>query len=142
LIEDGPCLLKTVISIVTIGNKSAVPLIKKRLGDLKMLMKEVKSDITEFNMRVCELMNQLYAADQDYLELLDKLFEAYESASDQTFAAYIKEKQSRWEDNELALVPDKLMGLASGEDIMLVDLFSVNIPNYLCRISLDSASRA
>jgi hypothetical protein len=43
--EDGPCMLKSVISIVTIESKSSLPLIKKILGNLGELMKEVKSDI-------------------------------------------------------------------------------------------------
>jgi hypothetical protein len=69
------------------------------------MMEEVKSDITEFNLRVCNLMNQLRAANEDYNELLDKLIEAYQKASDNTFLRYIAEKQSRWEDNELVFYP-------------------------------------
>jgi hypothetical protein len=110
--ESGPCMLKSVISIVTIETRSAVPLIKKTLGNLSNLMQEVKSDITEFNLRVSDLMNQLRAADEDYPELLDKLFEVYQTVSDKTFVAYIAEKQSRWEDNELAMVADQLKALA------------------------------
>jgi hypothetical protein len=110
--EDGPCMLKAVISIVTIETKTAVPLIKKMLGDLGVLMEEVKSDITEFNLRVCDLMNRLRAAKEDYNELLDKLFEAYQKASNKTFVRYIAEKQSRWEDNELDLLPEALMAMA------------------------------
>jgi hypothetical protein len=111
-VEHGPAMLKAVVSIVTIETKSAVPLIKKELGDLRVTMKDVKSDITEFNLRVCELMNRLYAADEDYSELLDKLFEAYQSASDKAFVSYIADKQSRWEDNELDLNAVGFMALA------------------------------
>lgn len=110
--EDGPCMLKSVISIVTIEAKSSLPLIKKVLGDLGELMREVKSDITEFNLRVDELMNQLRAANDDYSELLDKLFEAYQKAADKEFVRYIADKQSRWEDNELDILPETLMVLA------------------------------
>jgi hypothetical protein len=111
--EDGPCMLKSVISIVTIESKSSLPLIKKILGNLGKLMKEVKSDITEFNLRVDESMNQLRAANDDYTELLDKLFAAYQKASDKEFVRYIADKQSRWEDNELEILPETLMALAN-----------------------------
>jgi hypothetical protein len=55
------------------------------LGGLGELMKEVKSNITEFNLRVNDLLNQLRAASEDYSELFNKLFEAYLEASDMTF---------------------------------------------------------
>jgi hypothetical protein len=37
-------------------------------------------------------MNQLRAANDDYPELLDKLFEAYQQASDKEFVRYIADK--------------------------------------------------
>jgi hypothetical protein len=119
-IEDGPCMLKSLISIVTVEAKSSLPLIKKMLGNLGELMKEVNSDITEFNLRVDDLMNQLRAANDDYPELLDKLFEAYQQASDKEFVRYIADKQSRWEDNELDIVPDTLKVLAGDKHKTMV----------------------
>jgi hypothetical protein len=108
-VEDGPSMLKSLISIVSIETKSRVPLIKRILGNLGKVMKEEKSKITEFNLRVNDLMSQLYSADEDYGELLDKLFEAYQMVSDKTFVAYIQDKQSRWEESELEITTSELM---------------------------------
>jgi hypothetical protein len=62
----------------------------------KMRLKEVESDIAEFKLQLSRgLMNQIRAVSEDYSELLDKLLQAYQNASDETFVTYIAEKRSR-----------------------------------------------
>jgi hypothetical protein len=126
-VEVGPAMLKAIISIVTIETKSAVPLIKKQLGSLSALMKKKKGNIEDFNSDVSELMNQLYAANEDYTELRDKLFEAYQSVSDKTFVTYIAEKQSRWEDGELQLDHEDLMALAAARHKIMLARETYNV---------------
>jgi hypothetical protein len=75
---------------VGVGTIKAVSFIKK------MLLKEMESDIAEFNLRFSRgVMNQIRAASEDYSELLDKLLEAYQNTSDEAFVTYIAEKRSR-----------------------------------------------
>ena len=114
-VELGPAMLKTVCSLVTIETKSAVPLIKGMLGDLRPLIKDYKSNITDFNVHVKDLMNQLEAANGEYDELLHKLFEAYQTASDNKFVLYIANKQSQWEDHLLELTADGFMSTAESK---------------------------
>jgi hypothetical protein len=49
-------------------------------------MEEVKSDITEFNLRVSDLMNQSLVQQMKTIMSFDKTFEAYQKASDQASA--------------------------------------------------------
>jgi hypothetical protein len=59
--EDGPCMLKSVF------HRNDELYVKEDIGDLGS--GRSKSDITEFNLRVSDLMNQLRAANEDYNEL-------------------------------------------------------------------------
>jgi hypothetical protein len=112
-VEDGPCMLKTLISVVTVETRATVSCIRAALKRLPTLMEEVDSDITEFNLAVGKHMDKLRSMNQTCEDLLNHLFEAYQTASDKTFVAYIADKEAKWEDNTIAVIePESLMTLA------------------------------
>ena len=111
--EDGPSMLKTLISVVTVETRATVSSVRTALKNLTKLMNEVDSNITEFNVSVGKLLDKLHANDQTCEDLLNHLFEAYQSASDRTFVAYVADKESKWEDSTIADIdPATLMTLA------------------------------
>jgi hypothetical protein len=78
-------------------------------------MQDVNSDITEFNLTVQGHVDTLLSMDETCEDLLTNLFEAYQKASDKEFVAYIKQKESLWEENALDIEPSNLMKLAEDQ---------------------------
>jgi len=113
--KSGTCMLKCLISVVTIETRATVSCIRSALSALPELMNDVGSDITAFNLAVSSHLDTLRSVDQTCDDLLNKLFEAYQTASDSDFKEYIKHKESAWEDNTLNILPANLMKIADDQ---------------------------
>jgi hypothetical protein len=80
------------------------------MRELPALMKTEKSNITNFNAEVDDMITSLLAMDKQCNDILSSLFVAYQAASDVTFRKFIKDKEVKWENGDTAvLTPDKLM---------------------------------
>ena len=97
-VEDGPCMLRTLISVVSVETRATIGSVRMALKNLPSLMHEVESDITEFNTRVGQYIDKLNANDHTCEDLLTHLFEGYQTATDETFVKYIRMKEDDWED--------------------------------------------
>jgi hypothetical protein len=112
-IEEGACMLKTLISVVSIETRATVSCVRTALKSLPSLMDDMNSDITLFNVAVGELIDKLNSMDETSDDLLNHLFEAYQTVADKKFVDYIAEKESKWEDNSIEdLLPATLMTMA------------------------------
>lgn len=111
-VEDGPCMLRALISVVSIETRATISCVREQLTKLPELMTEVKSNITEFNLIVAEHLDTLRAVDETCDDLLTYLFAAYQTASDGAFVRYIADKEGQWEDNTVDYTPEKFMQLA------------------------------
>jgi hypothetical protein len=112
-VEDGPCMLRTLISVVSVETRATIGSVRTALKNLPSLMNEVDSDITEFNTRVGHYIDKLNANDHTCEDLLTHLFEGYQTATDENFVKYIKVKEDDWEDGTIVhLEAASLMRLA------------------------------
>jgi hypothetical protein len=112
-VEDGPCMLRTLISVVSVETRATIGTVRTALKNLPILMHEVDSDITEFNTKVGHYIDKLNANDYTCEDLLTHLFEGYQTATDEVFVKYIKDKEDRWEDGTIVtLEAAALMRLA------------------------------
>ena len=112
-VEDGQCMLRTLISVVSVETRATIGSVRTALKNLPSLMHEVSSDITEFNTRVGHYIDKLNANDHTCEDLLTHLFEGYQTATDETFVKYIRMKEDDWEDGTtITLEAPTLMRLA------------------------------
>jgi uncharacterized membrane protein YgcG len=114
-VEDGPCMLKTLISIITIATRATIAMIRLDLVDLPTLMVEVDSDITKFNTTVHDYMFKLAGFDETCADLLIYLFKAYKGSTDPAIVTYVVDKENRWEENELNITSNELMVLVGNK---------------------------
>jgi hypothetical protein len=109
-VEDGTCMLKTLISVVSTDSRATTTYLRKVLQDLPALMKKHKNNITEFNVAVSDTVTQLEALDATCEDLLVNLFDAYKSVPGAAFVEYVKNLELRWEeDSTMQLPPESLM---------------------------------
>jgi hypothetical protein len=92
-LEDGPCMLRTLISVVSVETRATIGSVRMALKNLPSLMHEVESDITEFNARVGQHVDELNANDHTCEDLLTHLFEGHQTATDETFAKHVRMKE-------------------------------------------------
>jgi hypothetical protein len=112
-VEDGPCMLKTLISVVNIQTRATVSCVRSALKRLPELMQELESDVTKFNMVVGSHIDNLNAMGATCEDLLNHLFEAYQSTSNSDLNEYVKDKENKWEDHTIPdMTPATLMTLA------------------------------
>lgn len=110
--EDGPTMLRCLISVVTIETRATVSCVRAALGNLPAILTSVGSDITAFNLVVSGHLDTLRSVDRTDDSLLTNLFAAYQLASDASFVKYIADKESSWEEGSLDIEPENLMQLA------------------------------
>jgi uncharacterized membrane protein YgcG len=110
--EDGPCMLRALISVVSIETRATISCVRTQLKKLPELMDEVKSDVTEFNLVVAAHLDTLRSVDEKCEDLLTDLFAAYQTASDKAFVRYIADKEGQWEDGTVDYTPETFMHLA------------------------------
>jgi hypothetical protein len=105
--------LKTLISVVSIQVRATVSCVRSALKRLPELMQEKDSDVSAFNLVVGAHIDTLNSVGATCEDLLHHLFEAYQSSKDDDLAAYVKDKEGKWEDNTIVeLTPATLMTLA------------------------------
>jgi hypothetical protein len=64
-------------------------------------MTELDSDITAFNAVVGEHIDKLNAMGASCEDLLNHLFEAYQSTTDEALKNYVKDKENKLEDHTI-----------------------------------------
>ncbi len=124
---DGPCLLKTIISVTHTDTHSTVMHIRMRLSNLDQYMISVDSKVDVFNRYVKTQRDELSARGETTNDLLMNLFKGYDAASDQAFRSYISKKKDSYEEDG-DLVENTLMDLAENKYHALVEAGKWNAP--------------
>jgi len=93
--QDGPCMLKDLIDLVSVETKATVAQLTRQINNLQSIMEEHKSNIEHFNMKVEELTAALMARSAPVPDLLTTLFTAYKSCADRIFVQYMTNDESR-----------------------------------------------
>ena len=121
-VMDGTCIVYTLISCVVIHTRATISVIRAQLQSLPALMKQHKSNITNFNADVDDKITSLRAVDEGCQDLLSFLFAAYQTASDKEFREYIHDREVKWENNEIAnMTVEDLMATAEGRYKVMVE---------------------
>ena len=106
----GACLLKVVLDVSQQETRSTLSNVLKQLGDLQPLMEEVDCSITNFNLKVHELLLKLSKAQRREPEtLLMSLFQVCGQVPDQEFQDFIKRKKNSCNEESLDITPTQLM---------------------------------
>jgi hypothetical protein len=114
--EDGPTMLKLLLSIVSINTRATVACLHAEMQALPAKLEEYESNITKFNTYVKSVMVQLRAnGERTHPETLNALFTTYKTAEDDVFAKYILDLEARWEDGTTDVTIDELMGIANNK---------------------------
>ena len=111
-IHHGPLLLWEIIQRATINIKASAALLRQKLCEAPETLKGKKYDVQEFNNHIGGVMFQLSVRGEDAPDTLVHLFRAYKSTPNDDFVQYIKHKESMFEEAEIDMTPQKLMGLA------------------------------
>ena len=111
-VHHGPLLLWEIIQRATINVKASAALLRQKLWEAPVALKSKKYNVQEFNHHIGSVMFQLSARGEEAPDTLVHLFRAYKSAPNDDFVQYIKHKESMYEEAEIEMSPQKLMGLA------------------------------
>jgi hypothetical protein len=115
-VEDGPTMLKLLLSIVSINTRATVACLHAEMQALPAKLDEYESNITKFNTHVKSIMVQLRAnGETTHPETLNTLFTTYKTADDEVFAKYILDLEARWEDGTTDVTIDELMNIADNK---------------------------
>ena len=115
-VEDGPTMLKLLLSIVSINTRATVACLHAEMQALPAKMDEFESNITKFNTHVKAIMVQLRSnGETTHPETLNTLFTTYQKADDTVFTNYILDLEARWEDGTTDLTIDQLMDVADNK---------------------------
>ena len=121
-VESGACMIKVLIDLVVTQTRATLTVLRAKLRDLPAVMKTEKSNITNFNAEVDDMITSLKAMDEECQDILSCLFEAYQFAVDGTFRQYMRETEVKWETREIAtLTADSLMLRADERYKVLVE---------------------
>ena len=86
-------------------------------------MKTKKSNITNFNAEVDDMITSLLAMDEQCNDILSSPFGAYQAASDSAFRKFIKDEEIKWENGKAAvLTPKELMQMAEAQYKVLIEM--------------------
>jgi hypothetical protein len=110
--DSGICFLKVLTSKVFFDTRATSTHVRQGLIKLGTYMKTVNGDIDIFNTHVAAKCQQLAVRGESVQDLLHYLFEAYKSVEDGVFAAYIHDREARYNEGEINLTPESLMHLA------------------------------
>jgi hypothetical protein len=115
-VEDGPAMLRVLLSLVSIETRAIISVIHGNLRALPTKMLEFNSNILKFNEYVQTQVSELTARGTVANDLMSSLLEAYQSAEEPTFAQYIQQKESQFEDGTIAdLTAEVLMSAAEAK---------------------------
>ena len=105
-------MLWAIIQRATINVKASAALLRQKLWMAPETLRGKKYDVQEFNAYIGRILFQLRARGEEAPDTLVHLFSAYKSAPNADFVQYIKHKESLYEEAEIEMTPQKLMGLA------------------------------
>ena len=111
-VHHGPLMLWAIIQRATINVKASATLLREKLWKAPETLRNKKYDVQEFNAHIGRIMFQLRARGEEAPDTLLHLFKAYKSAPNNDFVQYVKHKESLYEEAEIEMTPQKLMGLA------------------------------
>ena len=95
---SGPLLLKVVIMVSHVDTRATINSVRTKMSNLDQTMRNLESDIEQFNEYVIGLVEQLQAREQETQDLLVNLFKGYKSCKDLEFVDYIKKKEDLYEE--------------------------------------------
>ena len=78
-VAERAMMVKVLTSIIFIQTRAMIMFIRNKLWELPVLMKAEKSNITKFNSEVDDMITLLLATDQECIDILSNLLDAYGS---------------------------------------------------------------
>jgi hypothetical protein len=90
--QHGPSMFSVILSLVGLHSKATVAVINAALRRLPTKMEEVGSNIERFNEYVVSQCNELTSRGKTAQDLVSLLFEAYNTASNEEFKFYMRQK--------------------------------------------------
>jgi hypothetical protein len=118
----GPLLFKVIVSLAHIDTNATTRMIQERLSSTDKIMEEVAYNVQQFNEKVQDLLNSLYARSQTMSEstLIAHLFKGYKMVPDQEFVLYVQQKQNDYDEGG-AIQTNQLMELVLNKYKILVE---------------------
>jgi hypothetical protein len=97
-------------------------MIQEQLSSTDKIMEEVANNVQQFNEKVQDLLNSLYARSQAMSDstLIAHLFKGYKTVPDPEFLSYIQQKQNNYDEGN-NVQPSQLMELALNKYKILVE---------------------
>ena len=126
-LPSGNLLLKVLIRECHLDTNATVGGIRNRLSALDTYLPTVGYNISQFNMYVKNLVDQLRARGEYTNDLLINLFKGYMAATDKAFTAYIEKKLEAYEEGQ-HITADQLMLWARNKYDLLRDKGTWNAP--------------
>ena len=115
-------LLKQIIILTRVDNPASMMHIREMLIESKRKLLLLKGNITEFNQWVRKQMGRLHAREQEAVDLLYYLWQAYKAAPDEEFVTYIKDLKSQCDDGRATFTAEDLMVRAENKyEVRLLD---------------------
>ena len=102
-------LLKQNIILTRVDNPASTMHIREMLIESKRKLLLLKENITEFNQWVRKQMGWLHAREQEAVDLLYYLWNAYKAAPDNEIVVYIKELKCQADDGRATCTAEDLM---------------------------------
>ncbi len=113
-----------------IDTNATTSTIRNQLGTLDTYLAKVNDDVGKMNQHTELLLEALRARGETTPDLLTNLFGAYKTEKDKEFLWYIKQKESDYEDGDLAdLAPQRLISLAKYKFQLLTEKGVWNAPS-------------
>jgi hypothetical protein len=125
--SSGVALLKVIIRESHLDTNATTNQIRTKLSALDTYITTIHSDIGKFNQYVKLLVQSLLARNQTTSDLLINLFKGYGAVSDETFRAWLIQKQDDHEDGN-PITPDELMLAAKNKYDAMVEKGTWNAP--------------
>jgi hypothetical protein len=117
--EDGPSLLKYVVSLTYIDTVGSSSNVREELMSMSTKFAELKWNVELFNEWIRAQTTKLAASGEVCQDLLHYLWKAYPTAPDQDFRDYIALRKSAWQDGAI-VTSDGLMAHAESRYATLV----------------------
>lgn len=99
-IEIGPLLFKIIIGEPYVDTQATMMAICQKLCDLDKYLLKVGGNVTQMNLHVKLLLNQLAVGQEHTTDLIANLFKAYSTSLDPASRKYFKKKKDNYEDGD------------------------------------------
>ena len=107
-IPVASALLKQIIILTRVDNLASTMHIREMLIESKSKLLQLKGNITEFNQWVRKQMGRLHAREQEAMDLLYYLWNAYKAAPNDEFVVYINDLKSPCDDGRATFMAEDL----------------------------------